>query len=62
MAEKPEEGFDTNFNMRAFRKDVNEFYDACKANGEPDGATVVRRMMADYVDGNISYSVQQEDT
>jgi len=55
------EAFDSNFNMRCFKKDRDEFYEACKKNGEPDGAKVIRRMMADYVDGNISYSVQHED-
>ena len=61
MAEKPTEGFDSNFNMRAYKADTQKFYEACKKHGEPDGAKVVRRMMADFVDGNISYNVQQED-
>lgn len=61
MAEKPSEAYDSNFNMRCFEEDRDAFYAACKTHGEPDGAKVVRRMMADYVDGNITYSVQQED-
>jgi len=60
-ATKPTEGFDANFNMRAFRADIAEFYTACKTNGEPDGAKVVRRMMADYVEGEISYNVNQKE-
>lgn len=60
-AAKPTEGFDTNFNMRAFRVDIDEFYKACKKNGEPDGAKVVRRMMADYIEGEISYNVKQKE-
>jgi len=62
MAEKAKEGFDSNFNMRAHKADTDEFYEACKKNGEPDGAKVVRRMMADYCEGNISYNVQHEDS
>lgn len=61
MAESASEAFDANFNMRCYAKDRDEFYEACKKTGEPDGAKVVRRMMADFVEGNISYSVQQED-
>ena len=61
MAEEAKNGFDSNFNMRAFKADTEEFYKACKENGEPDGAKVVRRMMADYIEGNITYDVNQED-
>ena len=62
--EKTTEGFDANFNMRCYEADRTEFYKACEENGEPDGATVVRRMMSDYVEGAIAYiqpTVQQED-
>ena len=61
MADEATENFDTNYNMRAHRADLASFYEACKTNGEPDASTVVRRMMADYADGSISYSVQHED-
>jgi hypothetical protein len=62
MANKAPDAFDANFNMRCFEKDREEFYEACKTNGEPDGSKVVRRMMADYVEGNITYSVQHEES
>jgi len=64
MADKASEAFDSNFNMRCYAVDRDEFYEACETNGEPDGATVVRRMMSDYVDGAIAYpqpTVKQED-
>ena len=61
MAEKATEAFDSNFNMRCYSADRDAFYEACANNGEPDGATVVRRMMADYTDGLISYEVQQKE-
>ena len=55
------EGFDTNFNMRINSKDRDEFYRACARNGEPEASAVVRRMMADYTEGNISYTVNQNE-
>lgn len=60
MAESAD-GFDMNFNMRVYRKDLEEFQKACEKNGEPNSSVVVRRMMADYADGSIEYNVTQED-
>ena len=61
MASKEKEIFDTHLNVRVYQDDLDEFYAACRKNGEPDGAKVIRRMMGDYVDGNISYNVKQQD-
>lgn len=61
MASKGTAGFDFNLHVRCFKQDVDDFYEACKRNGEPDGSTVIRRMMADYTEGGISYNVQHEE-